>query len=232
MSSSPRKGRRSNHPYRPATSKPASSIRRRHSIAESQCSSIEAAESPERTDSRRVLVVSSQSARSKMPGSRSSQRPCVSEMSSGARGEDVEDKVPARLEQLVRGAQHEQLLVLTLHVEERAERADHELDALIDRWLAHVADPQIDELADTVLLGELPRHREHPLREVDADHGRPAAAIGTAIRPIRLQALRPAPRSDVPPRRRTRCPRQRRRSTGRRCARWSGRGPRRASVGL
>ena len=82
MSSPPRYGRRSNQPYSAATSNPASSISRRHSIADSQCSSIAAAASPERTDSRRVRLLSSQSARSKIPGSRSSQSPCVCAMSS------------------------------------------------------------------------------------------------------------------------------------------------------
>ena len=84
----------------------------------------------------------------------------------------------------MRGAQGAELLVLVLHVEERAERADHELHALVDRRLAQVADPEVDEVADALLLRQGARHREHPLREVDADHraSRPAA-IGTAIRP-------------------------------------------------
>ncbi len=91
----------------------------------------------------------------------------------GARSEDVEDEVPAGLEQLTRGSQGPQLLVLALHVQERAERADHELHALVYRRLAHVADPKVDEVADATLLGEGARHREHSLREVDADHGPP-----------------------------------------------------------
>ena len=150
----------------------------------------------------------------------------------GARGEDVEDEVPAGLEQLARGPQRQQLLVLARHVEERAERADHELHALVDRRLAHVADPEVDEVADAVLLGERARHREHPLREVDADHGSPACGDRNRdpARSDRELDDRPLA-ARVPPRRRTRCPRRPRRSTGRRSARWSRRGPRRASVG-
>ena len=229
MSSSPRKGRRSNHPYRPATSKPASSIRRRHSIAESQCSSIEAAESPERTDSRSVLVVSSQSARSKMPGSRSSQRPCVSAMSSRARGEDVEDEPAAGLEQLAGGAQRAQLLLLVGHVEQRAERADHEL-ARARRPVARAGRRRGGRRARR---RRAPRRARAPPR-ASPPRGRRRSRVARPARsvprsgPIRQRARRRAPRSAAPPRRRTRCPRRPRRSTGRRSARSSRRGPRRA----
>src|SRR5262249_54879364 len=82
MSSPPSKGRRSNQPNSSSTRKPASTSRRRQAGSSSQCSVNDAAASPERTDNVSVHEVSSQSARSKMSGSRSSHRPSVSSMSS------------------------------------------------------------------------------------------------------------------------------------------------------
>ena len=61
-------------------------------------------------------------------------------------------------------------------MEQGAEGADDERHALVDRWFAQVADAEVDECADAVLLGQGARDREHPLRQVDADHG--AARLG------------------------------------------------------
>jgi hypothetical protein len=52
-------------------------------------------------------------------------------------------------------------------VEQRAKRADHERERLVDRRVAHVAVTQIE--LDARQLGPLARHVQHPGREVDPD---------------------------------------------------------------
>ena len=103
-----------------------------------------------------------------MPGSRSSQRPWVSAMSSGPGPEDVEDEVAARLEQPVSGAHDRAAIVVGLHVQQRAERDDHERHRPLDRRVAEVAVAEIDR--DAGESGPLAGDLEHPLREIDADH--------------------------------------------------------------
>ena len=93
-----------------------------------------------------------------------------------ARGEHVEDEPAAGLEQLAGGPECSQLLLLVGHVEQGAEGTDDERHALVDRRFPQIADAEIDERADAVLLGQGTRDREHPLRQVDADHG--AAGLG------------------------------------------------------
>ncbi len=102
-----------------------------------------------------------------------------------ARGEDVEDEAAAGLEQRAGGAERAQLLVLGLHVEERAKRADDERDALVDGRLAEVAEAEVDELDDAGRRRPPPARRASiPGEESTPITSMPAAAIGTAIRPV------------------------------------------------
>ena len=86
-----------------------------------------------------------------------------------ARREDVEDEAAAGLEELARGQERVQLLLLRLHVQERAEGADRERHALGNRGLAKVADPEVEEVTDPGGLRGGARDREHLRRGVDAD---------------------------------------------------------------
>ena len=103
-----------------------------------------------------------------MPGSRSSQRPCVSCDVVPARREDVEDEVAARLEMAVRRLQNRTSVGVGLHVQQRTERCEHERELALDRRVAHVAVTQVE--LDTGERGGLACDLEHPGREVDADH--------------------------------------------------------------
>ena len=103
-----------------------------------------------------------------MPGSRSSQRPCGLGDVLRPGPEDVEDEVPARLEQPVNGAHDRAAVVVGLHVQQRAERDDHERHRPLDRRVAEVAVAQIDR--DAGESGPLAGDLEHPLGEIDADH--------------------------------------------------------------
>ena len=85
-----------------------------------------------------------------------------------ARGEDVEDEASAREEQAVRRGQHPQPVLVRVHVQQRAERADHERHAFGHRWLAQVADTKVE-----LHPGERGSPRadlEHAAGGVDADH--------------------------------------------------------------
>ena len=102
-----------------------------------------------------------------------------------ARGEDVEDEAAARLEQAARRAQRAELLGLGLHVQERAERADDERDALGDGRLAEVADAEVEPSSATPAssaaaraTASIPGDESTPITSI------PARAIGTAIRPV------------------------------------------------
>ena len=90
---------------------------------------------------------SSQTARSKMPGSRSSQRSWVSSMSSRLGANTSNTKRPLRLQERPRSAKRSKLLGLGLHVQEGAEGADDEGHALGDRGLAKVPDAEIEQIA-------------------------------------------------------------------------------------
>src|SRR5262245_20525951 len=70
-----------------------------------------------------------------------------------ARREDVEDEVPAGLQELARCAERETLLVLGGHVEERPERTDDQRDAFGHWRIAKVADPKIEPFGDSCILG-------------------------------------------------------------------------------
>ena len=52
------------------------------------------------------------------------------------RSEHVEDKAPVPMEEPVRGGEDGSPILVGVHVEQRAERTDHERDLLVDRWLA------------------------------------------------------------------------------------------------
>ena len=116
-----------------------------------------------------MRVASSQSARSQMPGSRSSNRPCVSAMSSadGVKTSKTNRPVPAP----GGGTRPEEPapVVVRLHVEQRAERADHERErrsstggSRMSPWRRSTSTPASSAL--------LTRDLEHPGRQVDADH--------------------------------------------------------------
>ena len=86
-----------------------------------------------------------------------------------ARREDVEDDPPALGQQLPRGAERTEAVGLGRHVQQRAERDQHERHALRHRRVAHVAEPEIEELPDPFGSPVLLRDLEHPGRGVDAD---------------------------------------------------------------
>ena len=88
----------------------------------------------------------------------------------GARREDVEHEGAAGLQEHPGRAQSLQLLLLVRHVEQRAEGADHELHALRHGRLTQVADPEVEKIADALLLRERASDTEHAHGEVDADH--------------------------------------------------------------
>ena len=80
-------------------------------------------------------------------------------------------------------------------MQQRAERDRDERELALDRRVAHVALAEVD--LDARELGALARDLEHPGGGVDADDAIPAAAIGTAIRPV------PTPSSSIGPPERT-----------------------------
>ena len=100
------------------------------------------------------------------------------------RREDVEDESAVGLEHRCGSLERPELLRLVGHVEERPERDRHEWHALVDRRLAQVAEAEVEQLRDALPLRPLARHGEHARRLVDADHGDPGRAVGTAIRPV------------------------------------------------
>ena len=130
----------------PSTSKPASPSsachRRRLEPPRASSSTRRARREPTASASARR---ESQSARSKIPGSRSIQRPCVSSMSSARGREDVEHEPAAGLEQLARRGERLEPLLVRRQVEVGAERARDERDALVHRRLAEVAEPQVEQ---------------------------------------------------------------------------------------
>ena len=132
-----------------------------------------------------------------MPGSRSSQRPCVSLMSSGAGAKTSKTKPAARLEQPVHRAQRRAAVGVGLHVQQRAERRSiDERERALDRRVAQVAEAQVDLDARgrrraRARPSSIPADESTPITSI------PAAAIGTAMRPV------PTPSSTTgPPERR------------------------------
>ena len=86
-------------------------------------------------------------------------------------GEDVEDELSVREEELVRRRQGAQAIGLGIEVEERPEGARHERDALGDGRLAEVALTQVEASVEARGARRLGADGEHPRRGVDADHG-------------------------------------------------------------
>ena len=117
-----------------------------------------------------MRVLSSHAASSSIPGSRSSQRSCVSAMSSALGAKTSKTKLPSGAEQLAGCAQRSELRVLGLHVQERPKRADDERDPLGHRRVDQVAEAEVDEGGDFGRLRGLACDGEHPRRRVDADH--------------------------------------------------------------
>ena len=145
-----------------------------------------------------------------MPGSRSSQRPCVSSMSSRRRREDVEDEAgrPARAARAPRAAPRAGRRRSA--GAERAERADHERDALrrpaarAGRRGAGRRSTPARRGAPRAQTSSIPAEESTPITRMPAARDRhrdPAGAdaeLDDRARP-----------SAAPPRRRTRCPRRR-----------------------
>ena len=52
-------------------------------------------------------------------------------------------------------------IVLCFEVQKGAKRADRELDTLVDRWPAEVAEAQVEVVHDAGKLGALPADAEH-----------------------------------------------------------------------
>ena len=126
-----------------------------------------------RTERTSVRARASQSARSKIPRSRSSHSPSVSSMSAADGAKTSKTRRPSGSSSDAAACERPELLRLVGHVEERAERDRDEGHALVDRRLAQVAEAEVEQLRDALLLGPLARHGEHARRLVDADHRDP-----------------------------------------------------------
>src|SRR5918999_4416595 len=85
--------------------------------------------------------------------------------------EDVEGEAAVGDEQRPGRSQRPQALRVVSQVEEGAERARHEPDALLHRRILQVADAQIEELRHARALRRLAADGQHPGRRVDSDHG-------------------------------------------------------------
>ena len=91
-----------------------------------------------------------------------------------------------------------------LQMEERAEgRRDERHLRSVDRRVGEVAEAEVHELRHAGELGVLRAHLEHPARRVDPDHRTPAAAVGTAMRPVPTPSSTTRPASLRERRRRT-----------------------------
>jgi hypothetical protein len=91
-------------------------------------------------------------------------------MSSGPGRKTSNTRRPSRLEQVARRAERTQALVVGVQVEERAERARDEPDALRHRRVEQVADAEVEKVRDACGCGGLRADLEHALRRVDPDH--------------------------------------------------------------
>ena len=125
-----------------------------------------------------------------------------------ARREDVEDEVPVRLEERVRRPEGAKLLLLRLHVQERAERADDERDALVHGRLAQVAEAEVERARRSRASSAASRATaQHRRGRVDADHaGRLPRATGSRSARCRRRARPRARPTRAPAPRRTRRP--------------------------
>ena len=100
-----------------------------------------AAPSGPRTERVSVRASSSQWARSKISGSRSSQRPCVSAMSSGLGSKTSKIEASAGDEGLAGSLECFDALAVVREVEVGTERADDERNLFVERRMAKVAEP-------------------------------------------------------------------------------------------
>ena len=150
--------------------KPVSSRSCCHSSREIQESAIVAAPEGPRTERVSVRALSSQSARSKMPGSRSSQRPWVSAMSSGLGAKTSKTSRPPGGKRGAGRGQGLDPLAVVREVKVGAERADDERHPLVERVGAQVAEPQVEQVGDALGLGAAAAGGEHLARGIDADH--------------------------------------------------------------
>ena len=114
-----------------------------------------------------MRVASFQSARSQMPGSRSSQRPCVSAMSSapGAKTSKMNGRRARAGRATARSAARRSASVSMCSNERNGISTSG--NCAVDRRLAHVALPQVDARPRPAPLAR--GHLEHPGREIDAD---------------------------------------------------------------
>src|SRR5262245_9548943 len=86
------------------------------------------------------------------------------------RREDVEDQAPARDERVSCRLQRLHAVPVVRQMEIRPEGTDHERHRLVQRWAPQIAEPQIEELRDSGLLGTAAARGEHLARRVDTDH--------------------------------------------------------------
>ena len=186
---------------------------------ESQASDI--SDSPPSPRTRRISVraASSQSARSKIPGSRSSQRPCVSAMSSAPGVKTSNTKRPSRARaarRTARSAARRSSSVSMCSSERNGQMTSG--NGPLDRRVAHVAEAQVDERSDARRArpararrrASPPRSRRRsPAMPADGDRHRDPAGADAELDD------RPAG-APAPPRRRSRRPRRRSATTGRR----------------
>ena len=130
---------------------------------------------------------SSQSARSKMPGSRSSQRPCVSSTSSAPGAKTSKTKRAAGHEEPARGARAPRAAPSSVCRWRSARNGTRDERHALRPPAGRARSPsrRSTSLATPASAARVRADLEHPARRVDADHAaRRPLAIGTAIRPV------------------------------------------------
>src|SRR5439155_5105199 len=91
---------------------------------------------------------------------------CLLDVVRGGR-EDVEDEPAAGTEQVARGSEDAPAVLVRVHVQQRAKRADHERDAFRHRRLTQVTDAQVE--LDSGQRGPAGADVEHSARGVHSD---------------------------------------------------------------
>ena len=119
-----------------------------------------------------------------MPGSRSSQRPCVSSTSSGSGAKTSKTSRPPGRSSSRAARSARSRSVLGRHVQERAERDSHERHALRDGRVAQVAEPEVEPLADARRARTRARPRASRPRRRRRSRGCRPSRSGTEIRPV------------------------------------------------
>ena len=164
-----RAGDRTSRRGRPPRSRRASSSAR-HSGGESQASTIVAAPSIPRTDSVSVRALRSHSARSQIPGSRSSQRRCVCSMSSSSGSKTSKASRPP-------GRSSRRAAPKTARRSSSACRWSSDLNGHVTSATASSTggsrkspSRSVDEIGHPGKLCALAADVQHPRRGVDADH--------------------------------------------------------------